>query len=99
MTVLFNACLFFVKFFYIFLCILCLRCLCFFFLTSLCASNATKLFLRFSYVGGRVWSASKGSSGNDGLYLSIVDAEDALAESGSSFLAHRSLRRPKATQV
>jgi len=36
---------------------------------------------------------------DNGLYLSIVDAEDALAKSGSSFLIYRSLRTPKATQV
>jgi len=41
----------------------------------------------------------KGFPRDGGLYLSIVDAEDALAESGNSFLVHHSLRRPKAMQV
>ena len=34
-----------------------------------------------------------------GLYLSVLDAEDTSAELGSSFLVHRSLRKPKAAQV
>ena len=35
----------------------------------------------------------------DRPYLSIVDAGDAPTESGSSFLIHCSLRKPKAAQV
>ena len=41
----------------------------------------------------------KGFPWDTGLYLSMVDTVDALAESGSSFLVHRSLRRPKATKL
>jgi len=41
----------------------------------------------------------KGFLRDGGLYLSIVDAEDAPAESGSSFYVHRSLHRPKAAQL
>jgi len=33
------------------------------------------------------------------LHLSVVDAKDASTNSGRSFLIHRSLHRPKATQV
>jgi len=36
---------------------------------------------------------------DDRLYLSVVDMEDALAKSWSSFLIRRPLRRPKAMQV
>jgi len=48
------------------------------------------------------WSSMvcfKGFQRDDGLYLSIVDAEDAPVNSGSSCLVHRSLRRPKVTLV
>jgi len=41
----------------------------------------------------------QGVSAGGGLYLSIVDAEDAPTESGSSFLVHLSLRRRKSTQA
>ena len=41
----------------------------------------------------------KGFQRDGGLYLSIVDAEDASAELGSSFRVHRSLCRTKAAQV
>jgi len=41
----------------------------------------------------------KGFQRDIGLYLSIVNAEDAPVESGSSFLIHRSLHRPKAVEV
>ena len=41
----------------------------------------------------------KGFQWDGGLYLSVVDAEDAPAESGSSFRVHRSLHRHKAAQL
>ena len=41
----------------------------------------------------------KGFQRDGGLYLFVVDTKDALVESGSSFLVHRSLHRPKAVQV
>ena len=41
----------------------------------------------------------KGFQREGGLYLYVVDAEDAPTESGCSFLVHRSLHKPKAAQV
>ena len=41
----------------------------------------------------------KGFQWDGGLHLSVVDAEDAPTESGSSFLVHHSLRRPKAVHL
>jgi len=41
----------------------------------------------------------KGLQQDGGLYFSVVDVEDALAELGSSFLVHHSLHKPKAAQV
>jgi len=41
----------------------------------------------------------KGFRRYGGLYLSVVDVEDAPAESWSSFRIHRSLRRPKVVQL
>jgi len=41
----------------------------------------------------------KGFQEDSGLYLSIVNVEDASAKSRSSFLVHRSLDKPKVAQM